>query len=188
MYHFDDHRSQQSWDRATKGLKTNSWTNILQLIKLIGSISEFLRRETQMQRQQIASEWLLKCITLGLICLLHIASVHWKKKILETFNFVHTQFKHTIQIYDKDDPACSYSKRALEHHQHRKLKLCKLCKTEAARNTKLCNHKTTALKKQNWKKMSINYLVTKTLALCQGQSVLSALRACVITQGKQRVT
>lgn len=80
MYHFDDHRSQQSWDRATKGLKTNSWTNILQLIKLIGSISEFLRRETQMQRQQIASEWLLKCITLGLICLLHIASVHWKKK------------------------------------------------------------------------------------------------------------
>lgn len=66
------------------------------------SISEFLRRETQMQRQQIASEWLLKYVTLGLICLLHIASVHWKKKILETFNFVHTQFKQTIQIYDKE--------------------------------------------------------------------------------------
>lgn len=79
-----------------------------------------------------------------------------EKKILQTINFVHTQFKQTIQIYDKDDPACSYSKRALQH-QHRKLKLCKLCKTEAARNTKLRNHKTTALKKQNWKKMPINY-------------------------------
>lgn len=102
MYHFDDNRSQQSWDRATKGLKTNSWTNILQLIKLIGSISEFLRRETQMQHQQIASEWLLKCITLGLICLLHIASVHWKKKkyLKPSISFTHslnTQFKYTIR-------------------------------------------------------------------------------------------
>lgn len=54
-----------------------------------------------MQRQQIASEWLLKYITLGLICLLHIASVHWKKKYFKPLiSFTHSlnkQFKYTIR-------------------------------------------------------------------------------------------